>query len=514
MNLAVIKSSRLTAALVAALMVFSLISFAPGAAAYADNSEAQGVSPMAEPVKYYDAYAGEGESDTNHLDDGDYSIGIDLFRTNRRDKSMADGAIGHTAKLTVSGGTYYLTFDMHRLTVGASDGYLSRLNYYDPATYDDSGSPNGATKAAIILSYQTNADGSYVTDAYNDVNNPYPKQLQFPLVEKESYEDDFVPMQVFVPIMESSAPGSGTQYVLMRIDWATLKSAADDGGEVDKAALSAKITEAASMTQGSKSAAAYAALQDAITAARAAFDKADATQAEIDAALSTLATAVATFNGSADNIPDNNNDNNNLNNANSNNTTNNTADNNTVNNVDPNKSSVDSVVTSLSTLTITAADKIWTGKKISSGFALTAGGKKLAAGTDYTVAGTGANENIGAGSVRITGMGGYKDTITVKFRIVPKAVGVKSVEPGKRSLMIKWAKAPKAEKITKYEVRWKVKGAKSWKSKAVSSAKTALAVKKLKKGKRYEIQARVYKTVGGTKYYSAWSKVKTGGKVK
>jgi hypothetical protein len=39
-------------------------------------------------------------------------------------------------------------------------------------------------------------------------------------------------------------------------------------------------------------------------------------------------------------------------------------------------------------------------------------------------------------------------------------------------------------------------------------------VKKLKKGKRYDAQVRVYKTVKGVKYYSAWSKVKTSAKVK
>jgi hypothetical protein len=60
-----------------------------------------------------------------------------------------------------------------------------------------------------------------------------------------------------------------------------------------------------------------------------------------------------------------------------------------------------------------------------------------------------------------------------------------------------------------------VTGAKKWLSpKAVSAAKASLTVKKLKKGKRYDTQVRVYKTVKGVKYYSAWSKVKTSAKVK
>jgi hypothetical protein len=219
---------------------------------------------------------------------------------------------------------------------------------------------------------------------------------------------------------------------------------------------------------------------------------AGATQAETDAALSALATSIARFNSSTDitntNDPKGN---------------------------DLNKSPSTPVVTSLSTLTITAADKVWTGKKIASGFTFSTGGKNLALGTDYLVASTGANKNIGKGTVKITGKGVYTGTATVSFKILPKAVKVKSVKAGKKSLTVKWAKAPSAEKITKYEVRWKVKGAKSWSaSKAVSPAKASLVVNKLKKGKKYQVQARVYKTVKGVKYYSAWSAVKTSGKVK
>jgi hypothetical protein len=448
--------------------------------------------------------------DKDNLADGTYSLHADMIKMSRRsnDFSMANNAIGHNVKLTVEGGQYFITVEFKGLAIEDKFGYLAKLFYYDPVVYDSIGYPiaPSTAKAATVLSYQTNPDGSYKVDTYNDASNPYPKLLKFSLVDKADYDGDFVPLQVFVPIMESigmnaGVSGQGWQDVLMRLDWTTLKSATDAdfvNDEVNAAPLSAKVAEAAAIAQGNKSAEAYAALQSVINAARAVLGRPDASQAEIDAALATLSAAIAAFNGSADNIVvDNTGDNNNA-----------------VNNVDLNKSPAGAVVTSLSTLTITAADKVWTGKKIASGFALTAGGKTLALGTDYTVASTGANKNIGAGTVQIVGTGGYTDTVTVKFRIVPKAVSVKSVKPGKGSLTVKWAKAPSAEKITKYEVRWKVKGTKSWKSKAVSSAKSSLAVKKLKKGKRYEVQARVYKTVGGVKYYSTWSKVKVGGKVK
>ena len=39
-------------------------------------------------------------------------------------------------------------------------------------------------------------------------------------------------------------------------------------------------------------------------------------------------------------------------------------------------------------------------------------------------------------------------------------------------------------------------------------------IKKLKKGKVYQIKVRAYKKVNGVTYYGAWSKVKTTKKVK
>jgi hypothetical protein len=250
------------------------------------------------------------------------------------------------------------------------------------------------------------------------------------------------------------------------------------------APLTAKVTEAAAIPQGNKSAVAHNALKAAVAAAQAVLNDTGATQAEIDAALTALQAAVAAFNNSAD--------------------------------VGGGRQQTPggTVITSLSTLKITAADKVWTGKKIAAGFTLTAGGKKLAAGTDYTVASTGANKNIGPGTVRISGKGAYSGTATVKFKIVPKAVKLKSAKAGKKSLTAKWGKAPKAEKITKYQVRYKVKGVKAWKVKTVSAKKLTLKVGKLKKGKRYNVQVRAYKTVKGVKYYSAWSKIKLSKKVR
>jgi hypothetical protein len=172
-------------------------------------------------------------------------------------------------------------------------------------------------------------------------------------------------------------------------------------------------------------------------------------------------------------------------------------------------------ITDLTRVKVTVADRVWTGRKIASGFDVRVNGKKLALGADYTVTATGANKNIGKGTVTLTGKGKYGSSVKATFNIVPKAVRITSAKAGKKSLTVTWAKAPKAEKITKYQVRWKIKGAKKWSAaKAVSPAKVALTVKNLKKGKKYQVQARAYKAVKGVKYYSAWSTIKTSGKTR
>jgi hypothetical protein len=428
--------------------------------------------------------------DPNTLLDESYTVRVSMQQaTNPDETSMADGSIGHNADLTVSGGAYYITLDLKGvgMTLFGSPyfGYLKDIYYYEFI----GGAITGEPKPAVVLSYQEDEQGNKVTDKYNEGKGwYYPDIVMIPLPEKASYEDGLVPLQVFVPVMDAIEGVSGTQEVFLHIEWDTLAwgTVEDNGGnepEIDKWALSTGIAAAKAIAQGKKSADAYAELKAAIQTAHAVFSNPGATQAQVDAALVALRAAIAKFNGSP--------------------------------NIELNQSKQEEVIlTSLSTLKITAADKVWTGKKIASGFVLSVDGKKLAQGTDYTVAATGANKNIGKGTVQITGAGGYTDTVTVNFKIVPKAVKLGSVKAGKKALTVKWSKAPKAEKITKYELRYRASGVKSWKTKSVSAKSATLKISKLKKGKKYNVQLRAYKTVGGVKYYSAWSGVKTSGKVK
>ncbi|MDR1851752.1 MAG: fibronectin type III domain-containing protein [Propionibacteriaceae bacterium] len=92
----------------------------------------------------------------------------------------------------------------------------------------------------------------------------------------------------------------------------------------------------------------------------------------------------------------------------------------------------------------------------------------------------------------------------------PKKPGSVKLTVGKKQLKVSWKKP--SGTITGYQVRYRLKGKSAWTKKSVK-AKT-LTIKKLKKGKKYQVSVRSYRTVDGTKYYSSWTSVKTSAKVK
>ena len=122
------------------------------------------------------------------------------------------------------------------------------------------------------------------------------------------------------------------------------------------------------------------------------------------------------------------------------------------------------------------------------------------------------NTNVGTATVQIIGKGIYKGTATASFKILPKKAVVSKAAPGKKSLKVTMKVKPSATGGTTYQIQYRVKGQSKWKT-TVTTSKTK-TIKKLKKGKRYQIRVRAYKVVKGTKYYGAWSKVTTTKKIK
>ncbi len=164
--------------------------------------------------------------------------------------------------------------------------------------------------------------------------------------------------------------------------------------------------------------------------------------------------------------------------------------------------------------TVTIADRVYTGKRFTSGFTVALNGVRLYEGVDYATSTLGSNVSVGRGSVTIVGKGDYAGTRVVEFKILPKKTSVTKAKAGKGSVKVSYKKVSSAQKVSKYEVRYRVKGSSSWKTVSVSPSKSSVTIKKLKKGKVYQVQVRAYKTVSGVKYYAAWSGSKYSSKVK
>ncbi len=177
--------------------------------------------------------ADKGEKES--LEDGTYSIYGEMVKLNRIDKSMSNDAINHTIKLTVEDGEYYLTMDFHGLAYLNRFGYLAELSYYDNGySYGEYGTIEGERIPAVVLSTQKNADGSDVYDEFNQAGGSYagklyPDQIRFPLVaDALADEEGYVPLHVFVPVMEDISAGTGDQDVLLKLDWSTLTKTTED----------------------------------------------------------------------------------------------------------------------------------------------------------------------------------------------------------------------------------------------------------------------------------------------
>ena len=138
-----------------------------------------------------------------------------------------------------------------------------------------------------------------------------------------------------------------------------------------------------------------------------------------------------------------------------------------------------------------------------------ASGTKLTNGSSYTVTYASGRKNVGTYKVTVKGKGNYTGTKTLTFKINPPATSVSKLTAEKKSIKVSYSK--KTSQVTGYQIQYSTsKSFKSYKTKTVTSAKTAsVTLSGLKTKTIYYVRVRTYKTVGKTKYYSAWSSVKS-----
>ena len=150
--------------------------------------------------------------------------------------------------------------------------------------------------------------------------------------------------------------------------------------------------------------------------------------------------------------------------------------------------------------------KAFTGKAITQNVTVKIGNTVLKNGTDYTVSYSN-NKKVGKATVKITGKGKYGGVITKTFKINPAKQEIQKLTAKSKAFFVDWAQKGSA---TGYEIQYatnsKFTGAKKV---TITNNKTdKTTVSKLSANKKYYVRVRSYTTVGGTKYYGAWSVVK------
>lgn len=179
-----------------------------------------------------------GESlDIKTLSDGVYYLPGKMMKIDKQSLSMANEALDHTVKLTVKKKKYTLTLSFNGLTINGQKGYLGWLKYYKVGYRTDAyGGPDGSPKEVDVTKKQNGTD--------------YPKEISFTMIA-EAKKDGYVPLQVFVPVMDAISAGSGTQNVYLKLDLENITLDKKSVKETEDNGNSGSGTDTGSGTQGS-----------------------------------------------------------------------------------------------------------------------------------------------------------------------------------------------------------------------------------------------------------------------
>ena len=206
------KTRKVISLMIALVMVITMIpanAFAMGKADADDGARAVNESVV----------KSTGKLDIKNLENGRYVVHGDMVKIDKKTKSMANNAINHNVILTVKDGRYDITLDFRGIKIGDKFGYLGELKYFlSGYKIDKFGRPIGKTQKATIETLQRDKNGKLIKDMYG---TNYPDLVTFKMIP-EALKDGYVPLKVFVPVMDSIAAGLGDQEVFLKLDLNTI----------------------------------------------------------------------------------------------------------------------------------------------------------------------------------------------------------------------------------------------------------------------------------------------------
>ena len=168
--------------------------------------------------------------DVKALKDGEYKITAEAINfDNGENPSMAAAAIDNDkTKLIVKNGQYSVNVSFKPITFGGLKGYLGDLKYYDgDKTHENRKDiqKNEFKDSTIVENYSANETDKFV-DAYKKFPNRtvYPKTVAYNVDKNKIDSNNKLKTytQVFVPVMASINPASGTQNMILKFDFSTL----------------------------------------------------------------------------------------------------------------------------------------------------------------------------------------------------------------------------------------------------------------------------------------------------
>lgn len=142
------------------------------------------------------------------LKDGTYVIRGSMVKSDRVTHSMANAGIYHNVKLKVSSGNHLLVLKMKGMNVSGQMGYLKSMRYYE----------SGSFRNVRVMSYHSRG-GSRIRDSYG---TNYPNVVGIP-ISASTLKRGYIPLKVFVPVMDAISRGTGTQSVYLKLDKSSIK---------------------------------------------------------------------------------------------------------------------------------------------------------------------------------------------------------------------------------------------------------------------------------------------------
>ena len=191
--------------------------------------------------------------DVKNLADGTYNITSEALKFYGKDGEPSMAAAGldkDNTKLIVKNGQYSVNVAFKPIKLGAFNGYLGDLKYYDgdkthSNRYDIQ--DNEFKDTTIVGNYSENEKDPFI-DVYKKKfpgRTVYPKTLSYNVdknkIDANNKLETFT--QVFVPVMEALPNGSGTQRMILNYDLSSLATKTITVPKVDTKKLAKEKAE-------------------------------------------------------------------------------------------------------------------------------------------------------------------------------------------------------------------------------------------------------------------------------